>query len=224
MCGRASLSVIEKELEERFNAHFYSEDIERYNPLPTYNVAPSQLHPILSNKDPNRLQFFKWGLVPFWAKDPKIGYKMINSRIETILEKPSFKNAIQRRRCLVPIDSFYEWKKEGNIKQAYRIQFNCAEVFSLAGIWEHWKSDLGEEIYSFSLITQEANEDMKDLHHRMPAILYPEDEKLWLENEVPTKDLLKIISPLKKGELKISKVSTKVNSPRNNDVSLHEEI
>ena len=121
MCGRASLTKVEKDLEERFHATFYSEDLERYNPLPNYNVAPTQMHPVITNTDPDHLQFFKWGLIPFWAKDEKIGSRMINSRIETILEKPAFRNAVNKRRCLVPFDGFYEWKKTPTGKIPYRI-------------------------------------------------------------------------------------------------------
>ena len=110
MCGRASLTKTEKELEERFQAAFYTEDLERYRPLPSFNIAPTHFHPILSSEDTDHFKYMKWGLIPSWANDAKIGPKMINARVETLLEKPMFKSALQYRRCLVPIDGFYEWK------------------------------------------------------------------------------------------------------------------
>ncbi len=102
MCGRASLTANEKELEDRFGSTFYSEDIERYNPVPNYNLAPGQFFPVLTNNDPLHFNVFKWGLIPFWAKDTKVGYKMINARAETLESKSAFKGAFKRRRCLIP--------------------------------------------------------------------------------------------------------------------------
>ena len=122
MCGRSSLTKTEKEIEERFNATFYSDELERYNPLPNYNAAPSHMMPVITNQDPDHIHLYRWGLIPFWAKDEKIGYKMINARVETLMEKSAFKNAAKHRRCLVPMDGFYEWKKEGKTKTPYLIR------------------------------------------------------------------------------------------------------
>jgi putative SOS response-associated peptidase YedK len=224
MCGRSSLTKTEKQLEERFDATFYSEDLERYNPLPNYNVAPSHMHPVISNMDPDHFQAFRWGLIPFWAKDMKVGYKMINARVETIFEKNSFKKAIETQRCIVPFDGFYEWKKEADgSKTPYRIKVKDIDIFSIAGIWERWKSPEGKEIYSFTLITQDADEYMQSIHNRMPAILTPESEKLWLQNDVSVKDLVQqLVLPLQDYELEAYPVASKVGNVRNNDSSLIE--
>ena len=130
MCGRASLTRNEKELEERFNSGFYSEDIERYNPVPNYNLGPGQYHPVLTNDEPGMFNVLRWGLIPFWAKDEKIGYKMINARAETLEEKPAFRGALRNRRCLIPLDGFYEWeKRQKGISLPYRFVLQKNEIF-----------------------------------------------------------------------------------------------
>ncbi len=224
MCGRASLTKVEKDLEERFHATFYSEDLERYNPLPNYNVAPTQMHPVITNTDPDHLQFFKWGLIPFWAKDEKIGSRMINSRIETILEKPAFRNAVQKRRCLVPFDGFYEWKKTPAGKIPFRIVLKDNGIFSVAGIWEKWKSSEGEEVFSFSVITQPPNKLMETIHDRMPAILLPEQEQLWLDADISAEEALQLVAPFPDELLKAYTVSKRVNKVSENEASLIEEF
>ncbi len=224
MCGRSSLTKTESELEERFGASFYSDELERYNPLPSFNVAPSQMHPVITNNDQDHLVFFRWGLIPFWAKDIKIGYKLINSRIETILEKPSFRNAVNKRRCIVPFDGFYEWQKTADGKQPYRIVTTNVEIFTVAGIWETWKSPEAETIHSFSLITQAPNKKLEHIHNRMPAILLPEQEKLWLDQELPAEEALKMIAPYPDEFIDAYKVSKAVGNVRNNDPSLIEKI
>jgi len=224
MCGRASLTKVEKDLEERFHATFYSEDLERYNPLPNFNVAPTQMHPVITNTDPDHLQFFKWGLIPFWAKDEKIGSRMINSRIETILEKPAFRNAVNKRRCLVPFDGFYEWQKTPAGKIPYRIILKDKGIFAVAGIWEKWKPPEGEAIFSFSVITQPPNGLMESIHDRMPAILLPEQEQIWLDAAIPAEEALKIIAPFPDELLQAYTVSKKVNKVSENDASLVEEF
>lgn len=225
MCGRSSLSKQEKELEERFNATFYSEDLERYNPLPNYNVAPTHMHPVITNKDSEHLQYYRWGLIPFWAKDHKIGYKMINARIETILQKPSYKNAVRKRRCLVPFDGFYEWKKTPKGKKIpYRIVTTNIEIFTIAGIWETWKSPEGEIIHSFSLITQDANKLVGKIHDRMPAILLPEQEALWVDENLSAEEAIKLIEPYPEEFMRAYTVSTRVNNVRENDKALIEEV
>ena len=224
MCGRSSLTKTEKELEIRFNATFYSENLERYNPLPNFNVAPSHMHPVITNQDPTHFQPFRWGLIPFWAKDHKIGYKMINARKETVLEKTAFKKAIEKRRCIVPFDGFYEWKKVDGGKQPYRITLKDGGLFSVAGIWEKWKDPKGEIVYSFSLLTQEPNKLMANIHDRMPAILLPDQEKIWLDNELPAKDVLQMIIPYPDDELVAYPVSKAVGNVRNNDASLLLEV
>jgi putative SOS response-associated peptidase YedK len=224
MCGRSSLTKTEKELEKRFQATFYSDDLERYNPLPNFNVAPTHMHPVITNIDPNHLQFFRWGLIPFWAKDVKIGYKMINARKETLLEKRTFKNAVHKKRCIVPFDGFYEWKKVGNKKIPFRIGIKGEEIFTIAGLWERWKNPEGEEVFSFTLITQDPNEYMAQIHNRMPAILDREQEKYWLDNEVPVEDLLASITPPPNEKMQAYTVDSRVGNVRNNDPDLLQEV
>ncbi len=224
MCGRASLTKVEKDLEERFHATFYSEDLERYNPLPNYNIAPTHQHPVVTNADPEHLQYFRWGLIPFWAKDEKAGSRMINSRIESILEKPAFRNAVNKRRCLVPFDGFYEWKKTSAGKIPYRIVLKDRGIFAVAGIWEKWRSPSGEDIFSFSVITQPPNELMAPIHDRMPAILLPSQESLWLDTGISAEEALQILTPFPDDLLEAYTVSKKVNRVTENDPSLIREF
>jgi putative SOS response-associated peptidase YedK len=224
MCGRSSLTKTEKELEARFQATFYSEDLERYNPLPNFNVAPTQMHPVITNLDPKHLQFFKWGLIPFWAKDIKIGYKMINARKETLLEKSTFKNAVKKKRCIVPFDGFYEWKKIGNKKIPFRIGIKDEEIFCIAGLWERWNNPEGGEIYSFTLITQEPNEFMSKIHNRMPAILDRDQEKYWLDDDIPVEDLINSLNPPPDENMIAYTVDARVGNVRNNDAELIKKV
>ena len=149
---------------------------------------------------------------------------MINSRVETILEKPSFRNAVHKRRCIVPFDGFYEWKKTPEGKVPYRIQTTNTEIFSIAGIWEHWKSPEGEIINSFSLITMAANPFMESIHDRMPAILMPDQERLWISEDIPAQEALQVLEPYPSELMSAYEVSTRVNNVRNNDSALIERI
>lgn len=222
MCGRASLTKTEKELEDRFQSSFYSEDLERYNPLPNYNVAPTHMHPIITNEEPNHFRFFRWGLIPFWAKDIKVGYQMINARIETIKDKSTYKSALEKRRCIVPFDGFYEWKKTDKEKIPYRIQLKDIPIFSIAGLWEKWTSPQGTDIFSFTLITHQPNEFMSSIHDRMPAILLPEYERLWLDNDMPSNQLLDVLQPVPDHCMSAYTVSPKVGNVRINDKTIIE--
>lgn len=221
MCGRSSLTKTEKELEARFNATFYSDELVQYNPLPNFNIAPSHMHPVITNVADGHFRYMRWGLIPFWAKDIKIGYKMINARVESLQEKNTFKKALVERRCIVPFDGFYEWRKnEDGTKTPFRIQVTDQEIFSVAGLWEKWHSPEDEEIFSFTLITQAPNKFMAKIHNRMPAILSQEEERLWLEDGVSTQELLKLISPLADNRMKAYEVSARVGNVRNNDADL----
>ncbi len=221
MCGRSSLTKNEKEIERRFNATFYSDELLRYNPLPNYNVAPTHMCPVITNEEPDKIRLFRWGLIPFWAKDVKIGYKMINARSETLLEKASFKKAAESRRCIIPMDGFYEWKREGKTKTPYRISTTNVEIFGVAGLWEKWHNkETSEIVYSFTVITQGPNELMKDIHDRMPAILLPEQEKLWLDTTLSATEVMKIIEPYPSDLMKAYKVSSAVGNVRNNSADL----
>lgn len=212
MCGRFSLTKEEAEIEKRFNAKFYSNDLVK-----RYNVAPSQLSLVITDEKPGELQLFKWGLVPSWAKDPAIGHKMINARSETIFEKPSFRNLISKRRCMVISDGFFEWQAlEGKHKQPYRIAFKNEELFAFAGLWDSWNDkSSGEIINTFTIITTIANKLVQAVHDRMPVILLKESEQLWVNKDTSKKEIENLLTPIEADKLNIYPVSDKVNSPRN---------
>ena len=225
MCGRSSLTKTEKEIEERFNATFYSDELERYNPLPNFNVAPTQMHPVITETDPKHLHFYRWGLIPFWARDKSIGSRMINARSETLLEKPAFKNLLKSRRCLVPFDGFYEWKKKDKTRIPYRIVTTDQEIFAVAGLWDSWKvPESNETIYSFTVITVPPNKKMKNIHDRMPAMLTRQNEKYWIDPEIRPEDALQLLLPYPDQDIKAYEVSTRVNNVRENDASLIEPV
>jgi putative SOS response-associated peptidase YedK len=224
MCGRSSLTKTEKELEARFKATFYSDDLERYNPLPNYNVAPTNMHPVIINKDISHINVYKWGLIPSWAKDGKVGYNMINARVESLLEKPAFKQLVDKKRCIIPMDGFYEWKKTGKEKQPYRIFTRDNEIFGVAGLYDEWKNPSGITIHSYTIITLEANEFMRPIHDRMPAILGNEAEQLWLDDTLPTKDLLALLIKYESDKMDCYPVSPKVGNVKEKGKDLIEPI
>jgi putative SOS response-associated peptidase YedK len=213
MCGRFQLSVKGRHISERFNVEVFDEFYK-----PNYNCAPSQNLPVITNTDSGQLSYFKWGLIPFWAKDPKIGYKMINTRAESIAEKPSFRNAFKKRRCLVPANGFYEWRKDPN-KTPFRIFIKNEEIFAMAGIWETWKDGKGNPVHSFSIVTTAPNSLMESIHNRMPVILPPDKEAQWLEETDETK-LHELLKPFDQQPMEAYPISKRVNSPVNNDAEL----
>ncbi len=213
MCGRFQLSVKGKHISERFNVEVFD---ELYRP--SYNCAPSQKLPIITNVEPKKLNFFSWGLIPYWSKDAMVGFRNINTRSETINEKPSFKQAFQRRRCLIPSNGFYEWKKDQN-KTPFRIFLRNEELFSMAGIWEIWKDAEDRPVNTFSIITTKANSNIKDIHNRMPVILTPKDEQTWLACDDES-ELLSLLKPYNRTEIDFYSISKEVNSPKNNNSGL----
>lgn len=180
MCGRYQLVANEDDIRIRFNVDIY-EDIYRSS----LNCAPTQQLPVILNTEPKKLSFLKWGLIPFWAKDQKIGSRLINARSETIDSKPAFKHAFRKRRCLVVSSGFYEWKKEEKRKIPYRFFVRSEKLFSMAGIWEEWKDRHGKTIQSFSILTTSPNPLVEKIHNRMPVLLHPEEEQIWLKEENP---------------------------------------
>lgn len=213
MCGRFQLSVKGRHISERFNIEVFDEFYK-----PNYNSAPSQKLPLITNEEPHKLNYYRWGLIPSWAKDPKIGYKMINTRSETVLEKPSFRTAFKKRRCLVPANGFYEWKKNKD-KTPYRIFLKNEEIFSMAGIWETWYDAEKRPVHTFSILTTTPNELMKDIHDRMPVILPREFESVWL-NEPDDQKLKELLHPFNADKMDAYPVSGQVNSPANNGPEL----
>ncbi|KXK36374.1 MAG: SOS response-associated peptidase [Saprospiraceae bacterium] len=224
MCGRSSLTKTEKDLEARFGVDFYSEDLERYNPIPNYNVAPTHIMPAIISGS-RHFYMLRWGLVPFWAKDLTIGNKLINARVESIMDKPSFRHLVQSKRCIIPMDGYYEWKKSGKQKVPYRITTKDQAIFGVAGLWDQWhNSDRGAVINSYTVITIPANEALCPIHERMPAILSRVNEQHWLDISIKPKDAMQLLSPYPSDLMHYYQVSDKVNNVRINEPSLIEKV
>lgn len=186
-----------------------------------YNVAPGQIMPVVTMNSPKKFSQMKWGLVPFWAKDPKIGYKMINARGEELPQKPSFRGPLKNKRCLIPATGFYEWDKKGKTKIPHYFRLKNREMFAFAGLFDSWKDGSGQEIQTYTIITIEANELVGKIHDRMPVILKKEDEEKWADNSAyDQKELGKLIRPYNEEEMEEYIVSNRVNSPENNDGQL----
>lgn len=190
----------------------------------SYNIAPSQqILSVVGSKEGWKAGFLRWGLIPSWAKDRKIGYKMINARSETLDQKPAFKRLLSRRRCLIVADSFYEWKREGKEKRPHRITVNGG-VFTFAGLWDRWQSE-EEEIPSCTIITCAPNELMADIHDRMPVILDEGNRQAWLDTSIDDKEQLKsILVPYPADKMAAHEVTKAVGNPRNNGPELIEQI
>ena len=186
MCGRFALKALPAELIQLFGL------AECVDFLPNSNIAPGTDIPVIrySPEGKRVLHLLKWGLVPRWAKDPSIGNKLINARSESLAEKPSFRDAYQKRRCLIPADGFYEWKTEGKTKQAYYFSLKSGEPVALAGLWEAWRAPDGNILRTVCIITTEANEVMRPIHDRMPVIVKREDWDEWLTGSVENAEML----------------------------------
>jgi putative SOS response-associated peptidase YedK len=187
---------------------------------PRYNVSPGQLVAAVRNSPQatgRQLCLLRWGLIPGWAKDPAIGYKLINARSETVAEKPSFRHAFGHRRCLIPADGYYEWRRSGGgtAKQPYYIRRRDEQLFAFAGLWESWRDEQGKSLETCTVITTEANELTSEIHPRMPAILAPQHYAIWLSDSDTTADLQACLQPFPSESLMMYPVRTLVNSPRN---------
>ncbi len=215
MCGRITLTTDKDDLQSRFGY------VDPSGALfsPRYNIAPTQTHPIVRvDEDRRVLVTMRWGLVPFWAKDVKSGYKMINAKSETLTEKASFRTPFKKKRCLVLADGFYEWSKTAKkgTKIPYRFILKNRQPFAFAGLWDEWKNPDGEILLTFTIITTSANEIMKPIHDRMPVILHEKDEGMWIDPQLSDKDKLStLLKPYPSDEMEAYKVSTIVNSPKN---------
>ncbi|MDG4850324.1 SOS response-associated peptidase [Peribacillus frigoritolerans] len=222
MCGRFTLFTDIEEIKERFDIQGSFDEEYQFS----YNIAPSQsVLSVINDGVRNRIGYLRWGLIPFWAKDEKAGYKMINARAETIAEKASFRNAYKKKRCLIIADSFYEWKKTPERKIPMRIKLKNHAPFGMAGLWESWKSPEGISIYSCSVITTVPNELMTSIHDRMPVILKPEDEKDWLNPSINDPAYLQqYLKSFDSEQMEAFEVSTDVNSTKNNTPNLIQQI
>lgn len=188
---------------------------------PRFNIAPTQEAPVVRVDAGHKREWvwLRWGLIPSWSKDPSIGARMINARAETVAEKPSFRNAFRRRRCLVPADGYYEWKVEGGRKQPYFLQFASGEPFAMAGLWEPWRSPEGALTETYAIVTTEAAGTARQIHDRMPVILAPPDYEGWLSGADPGE----LLRPWAGPALSVRCVSARVNSPRIDDPQCFDE-
>ena len=189
-----------------------------------YNISPGTINPTITRNSPNRLTFMKWGLVPFWAKDPSIGNKMINARAESIETKPSFRKPIRNQRCLVPASGFYEWKtlklETKPEKIPWYLGIKNEATFSLAGIYDIWRDAEKMEYRTYSIITTEPNALVSRIHNRMPVILAQKDENQWLDQKTPLEKILKLLQPFPANKMVSWPVSRRINKPLNDDPDL----
>ncbi len=221
MCGRFSLTTELHKLEERF----FLENAKDLNYQVSYNIAPGQrILAIVEGSYKNRAGYLHWGLVPSFAKDKKIGNKMINARSETLQEKVSFSRLLERRRCLIPADGFYEWKKVAGEKRPMRFTLKNEEPFAFAGLWDRWVHG-EDELVSCTLITTKPNDLVKGVHDRMPAIVKKEKEQIWLsKKEQDVKQLISLLQPYEESYMHSYQVSSIVNSPKNNGAECIQQV
>ncbi len=217
MCGRYTLGTTPARLAETFALS----DAPEF--APRYNIAPTQIAPVVvATPQGRRLELRRWGLVPFWAKDPKIGSRMINARAESLAEKPAFRSAFRRQRCLVPADGFYEWKPAGRRKQPHHVRRADSRPFAMAGLFDTWHAGQPDAIASFTIVTTDANALLRPIHDRMPVILAPASWKDWLDADTPLARLGALLAPPDPAGFEAYPVTTLVNSPAVDDARCRE--
>ena len=215
MCGRYTLSVTPEMLRTLVNVD------ASLNLQPRYNIAPTQMAPVVRpSEHGRRMDMLRWGLIPSWSKDKAIASKLINARGETVARKPSFRDSYQKRRCLVPVDGFYEWRREGDVKLPFRIGFKGGGPFVFAGLWESWtvpenQEDAGSVIETYTIVTTDANDKIAPIHRRMPVIVDPADYDLWLTGG--PEEAANVIRAYPPDKMAFYRVSTRVNNVRNDD-------
>jgi len=215
MCGRYSITTAPEALARLF---------ETEGPLPNFaprwNVAPTQDAPVVRREDgTRRLAMLRWGLIPHWSRGADARYSMINARADTVADKPAYRASVRDRRCLVPADGFYEWTADGKAKQPWRIHMAGDAPFAFAGLWDRWQPrDGGGAIESFTIVTTDANATLRPIHDRMPVVLDPSDWERWLAGELD--EALALLRPAPDGLLAAYRVSSRVNTPRNDDAEL----
>lgn len=213
MCGRFTLTVDPSQLQDAFGDFIFPSQF-----APRFNISPSQPVLAIPNDAKNKADFFLWGLIPSWAKDPAIANRLINARGETIGEKPSFRGSFKYKRCIIPTDGFYEWKAQGGekTKVPYFIHMKDRTPFAFAGLWDEWHSPDGGTLRTCTIITTEPNELMATLHNRMPVILAPKDYAQWLNAAPQTPEqLMHLVKPFPADKMSAYPVSTLVNKPGN---------
>lgn len=207
MCLRYSLAQPEEKLTERYKIK------KPVKFKPRYNVAPGQFMPVINNDKPDEIQHFRWGLIPNWSNNESVGMNFINSKGEHIFSKAPFKQIAPKQRCLIPSDGYYEWKKAGKNRVPYRVTMANDSIFSFAGIWDSWENYEGEIIHTFSIITVPSNELVGEIFDRMPLILSPDDEQVWLDDNSSESTLLNLIKPLDSERMSFYASHRVVNSP-----------
>jgi putative SOS response-associated peptidase YedK len=224
MCGRYRLVRKKEILAEIFGL----ENENEVDWAPRYNVAPGQDVAVIRQDATQPVRTFslvRWGLIPSWAQDPKVGYTMINARAESIAEKPAFREPLQSRRCLIPADGFYEWAKQGKEKAPYCFTLADDSVFAFAGLWDRWTNPEGEWLQTCSIITTSANPLVAGVHDRMPVILEPENYDLWLDPALKkAEQVIDFLKPYRADAMKSWRVSSRVNSAQNDDPECIEEF
>ena len=217
MCGRFILLTDLSVIVESFGI---GEVAAEYKP--GSNISPGQqISAVIRNEDVNKLVDFRWGLIPSWAKDPSIGNKMFNARAETIAEKPSFREAFKRRRCLIVADGFYEWQKSEKGKKPFHFSLRSAGPFGFAGLYETWMSPENRPVKTCTIITTDANDLLKPIHDRMPVILSPDYYDAWMNTkETSTSRLKSLLIPYASDRMKAYPISTLINSPKNDSREL----
>jgi len=217
MCGRFTITIDLEDLREYLVDHYDITELKSEFELPRYNIAPTQdVITIINDGSKNRVGLLKWGLIPPFAKDEKIGASMINAKSETLMEKPSFRSSFQTKRCVILADSFYEWKREENKKTPMRIGLNNNQIFPMAGLWSTFTRPDGTKIHSTTIITTHANELMSEIHDRMPVILDDQAVATWLNPRIQDLNMLsKMLKPYDSKAMYSYKVSPIVNNARN---------
>ncbi|MFZ0746979.1 MAG: SOS response-associated peptidase [Terracidiphilus sp.] len=220
MCGRFARRSTQEVLADWFGVEL--EDMPWF--APTYNAAPQSVQPVVRlNRDSGKreIALLRWGLVPFWARDAKLGYTTINARAEEVAAKPAFREALKRRRCLVPADAFYEWQRlDPKTKRPYAIALRSGEPYAFAGLWERWRPKEGEVLETFTIITTDPNEVMEPLHDRMPVILEPQNYTRWLDAGDPAQPPVDLLRPYPAEKMLAWPISDRVGNVRNNDPEL----
>ncbi len=210
MCGRFALSIPLNKIAEYFQA------INTSNLQASYNIAPGQEIAAVINDTCRKIINLKWGFIPTWAKDPAIGYRMINAKSETLAEKPSFREALKKRRCIIPATGFFEWNKSGKEKTPFYIHMKDDSFFSFAGLYEYWQDREGKTLSTCTIITTCSNTLINTIHNRMPVILSEEQALSWIDMSLDISDVLPLLIPYNPDEILMEEVSLLVNSPRNN--------
>jgi putative SOS response-associated peptidase YedK len=216
MCGRFTLTINQEELKAHLSTNFNVANFSAVFNLPRFNIAPGQeIIALINDGKNNRVGHLKWGFIPSFAKDEKIGFSMINAKSETLDEKISFRQSFEKRRCLILADSFYEWKRVGKDKTPMRIKFKDGKIFAMAGIWNTYTRPDGQKVHSCAIVTTSANKLIGEIHDRMPVILDKENQAIWINPSSDIKKLKELMKPHDDENMEAYQVSSIVNNAKN---------